>query len=48
MPYQASGIWIMVKRKGKWVRWGKASTPEKARKRAAAMNMRVKHKVKHK
>ena len=46
MPYRAVGLWVLVKRKGKWVRLRKAETAEKAKKNAAALNIHVASKEK--
>jgi len=39
MPYRASGVWVLVERNGKWSKWRKAKSPEKAKAQATAMNM---------
>jgi hypothetical protein len=44
MPYSSSGTWILVKKAGRWVRFQKASSPEAARKQAAALNIKYKKK----
>lgn len=44
MPYKATGKWVMVKRKGKWVRHKLQRSEEAAKAMARALNMVVKHK----
>jgi hypothetical protein len=41
MPYIAKGLWVMVKRGGRWVRLKKHSTPQKAKAHASALNINV-------
>ena len=42
MPYKSSGVWVYVKRGGKWVRHKKHKTKAEAKAHAAALNANVK------
>lgn len=46
MPYRARGNYVYVYKNGRWVRFKKHPTPEKAKKHAAALNIHVHEKEK--
>lgn len=39
MPYKAVGVWVYIKRKGRWVRLRKMESEEAAKAHAAALNI---------
>jgi len=43
MPYKATNEWVMVKRKGKWVKLRKATSAAAARRQARALNATAGH-----
>jgi hypothetical protein len=43
MPYKASGKWVMVKKKDRWMPLKRHATHGKAAAHATALNIHVKH-----
>ncbi len=41
MPYKASGRWVLVKRKGRWVKFKQHDNPAEAEKHVAALRINV-------